>query len=155
MARRSVFVAVALLGVFAACRSAPVADGRDALNGVNGGDQLPRLAQVFYERMARRRLNSIATYSDPGLREFFRSQEAFSDYYASVASQLRTAQMRHTTPLRVEIDEFRFEHAGAALVDVRIVGKHQRGLRFWEIELERTDTWILERGSWVLRPDKL
>ena len=31
--------------------------------------RLPRLADVFYQRIANRRFNSIATFHDPALRE--------------------------------------------------------------------------------------
>ena len=40
--------------------------------------RLSRLANVFYQRLAHRRINSIATYHDPSLREFFQKPESFT-----------------------------------------------------------------------------
>ena len=41
-------------------------------------------AVYFYSRLARRRFNTLATFRDELLRDFFRSEIAFSDYYADL-----------------------------------------------------------------------
>ncbi|MFT5441650.1 MAG: hypothetical protein ACI8W3_000691, partial [Myxococcota bacterium] len=48
-------------------------------SGFEAGDRasltrLSQLAEIFYERLAHRRVNSISTYHDPALREFFQSE---------------------------------------------------------------------------------
>ncbi len=95
------------------------------------------------------------TFEDERLRDHFDSQAAFTDYYASLAAQLRDAQFRNTRVDRVEIRDFSFENPERARVLVTLVGRHLRILRFWEIETRRSDAWQLLDGRWVLTPERL
>jgi hypothetical protein len=95
------------------------------------------------------------TFEDERLREHFDSKAAFTDYYASLAAQLRAAQFRNTRAERVEIRDFSFETPERARVYVALVGRHLRVLRFWEIETSRSDAWQLLDGRWVLTPERL
>ena len=56
---------------------------------------------------------------------------------------------------RFEITEFRMLDPERAVVELQLIGRHERELRFWEIELPRTDTWQRVRGTWTVRPDRL
>jgi hypothetical protein len=111
--------------------------------------------EQFYQRLEGRSVNVFHTFQDPKFRDFFVREEEFVDYYASLASQLRQASFRHGRPLRVEIREFRFENPERASVDVTLVGKHYRGLRFWDVQVQRTDNWRRPRSVWVLSPERL
>ncbi len=110
---------------------------------------------TFYATLARRSLDAYLTYEDESLRDYFDSPGAFSDYYASLANQVRDAHLRNSSAREVRVREFRFEDPDTVRVDLLLVGRHERGLRFWDIELERTDTWRRARGTWVLAPEKL
>jgi hypothetical protein len=35
------------------------------------------------------------------------------------------------------------------------VGRHYRELRFWRLEISRTDTWRHTSAGWLLSPEKL
>ena len=111
--------------------------------------------EVFYRSLEDIPLDAEMTYQDEDLRAHFRDETSFADYYASLADQVRRASLRNGRAHRVEIREFRFEGPELARVDVSLYGRHLRGLRFWQIELERTDTWLLEEGAWLLSPEKL
>lgn len=111
--------------------------------------------EIFYRSLEETPLDAILTYQDEALRSHFRDDSEFADYYASLADEVRRAFLRNGQADRVEIREFRFEGPELAFVDVALLGRHQRGLRFWEIELRRTDTWRLEGGTWILAPEKL
>lgn len=111
--------------------------------------------EIFYRSLEETPLDALLTYEDEGLRTHFRDDAAFADYYASLADQVRSASLRNGQAERVEVREFRFDGPDLATVDVALLGRHQRGLRFWEIELHRTDTWRLEDGTWILAPEKL
>ncbi len=110
---------------------------------------------AFYERLENKRLDSLLTFEDPQLRSFFRGDREFSDYYASLAAQVREASFRNARTDRVVVREFRFEGDSVAYVDLMLVGKHLRALRPWEIQIERTDVWRRVGGIWTLSPDKL
>ena len=109
----------------------------------------------FYARLERTRLDALSTFEDVELRRFFADERDFMDYYASLAAQVRAAHFRRSQPLEVEIREFHFPQGGQALVDVRLSGRHERALRFWSIEILRTDTWERVDGTWFLSPGKL
>ena len=111
--------------------------------------------ELFYDELEGRSINVFHTFQDPVFRAFFLHEEGFVDYYASLASQLRAAHFRHGRPVRVEIREFRFENPERATVDVTLVGEHLRGLLFWDIRVQRTDTWRRRRSVWVLSPERL
>ena len=115
------------------------------------GSRIERL----YERLEGRPLAVVGTYEDPRLREFFATTQDFVDYYASLTSQLREASFRHSRALRIEIREFHFEGPDRARVELVLVGRHFRRLRFWEVRTERTDLWQRSGSTWVVRPDRL
>ena len=114
-----------------------------------------RRIESFYRSLEELPIDSLITYEDPKLRTHFRDQTAFADYYASLAHQVRAASFRNGRAERVEVEEFRFEGPELARVEVRVYGRHQRALRFWEIDFARTDTWRRVEGAWVLTPEKL
>ena len=89
------------------------------------------------------------------LRSFFASEDEFAAYYASLASQLRRAQFRNCVLDRVSIVEFRFEGDDVAQVDLMLFGRHERALRFGELELERHDVWQRRDGNWLVTPGKI
>ena len=112
-------------------------------------------ATRFYGRLARRRFNTRATWRDEGLREFFRSESAFADYYAELAQALRVAAFERERPLSLEVLEFAFEAPGEARVRVRLLGEDGRPLRWGETELTRDDRWHRIDGRWWIVPGKL
>ena len=109
----------------------------------------------FYRALEGVPLDVEMTFDEPGFRSHFRSEAAFIDYYASLASQVRDAQYRNAKALRIEIRDFHFHSSTRARVNVTLVGRHLRILRFWEIERARTDTWQFLEGRWLLTPEKL
>lgn len=129
--------------------------------------RLPRLAEVFYQRIANRRFNSIATFHDPALREFFESGEAFADYYADLAQALEGARFEANRPLRIVLLEFESGDPGdpgdlaaasdviRVLIHVHFEGENARPLRWWSTHLERADQWEFRDGSWVIVPGKV
>jgi hypothetical protein len=112
-------------------------------------------ASAFYARLAGRRFNTLTTYRDPKLREFFRSDTAHADYYAAFASALREAYFEKNEPVSLEVVEVRIEGPGAALVLTRIVGENALPLRWWETVLEREDRWERVDGVWWLVPGRI
>ena len=113
------------------------------------------LSKIFYERVTARRFNSLATYEDPALREFFRSQEAFSDYYAALAEALTRANFEYNRPTAVRLESM--TRTGANLVEIRVYfrGENAKPLRFWTTHLVRTDRWEFAAGRWWVVPGKL
>ena len=117
--------------------------------------RLPRLAEVFYQRIANRRFNSIATFHDPALREFFASREAFADYYADLAQALDEVRFEANRPLRIVPVEFEPNDSNMVLVHVQFIGDNARPLRWWSSRLLRTDQWEYRDGRWLILPGKL
>lgn len=111
--------------------------------------------QTFYERLSRRRFNTLATYEDQGLREFFRSQQAFSDWYANVAQGLADAHFEQNRPLAAEVVEFSFEGPGRARVQVVLKGDNGLPLRWWETITVHEDVWERTGDRWWILPGKL
>jgi hypothetical protein len=109
----------------------------------------------FYRLLENLPLDVRLTFEDTGLRAFFSDGEQFSAYYASLADQIRKAQFRNATALRVDIGGFRFESDDTAIVDLTLVGRHERTLRMGELEILRSDTWRLVEGRWMVSPAKL
>ncbi len=112
-------------------------------------------AEVFYSRLAQRRIDTHATYQDLVLREYFRSEKAFADYYADLAHDLAAAAFERTLPLTVEVAEFVFEAPGDARVKVLLVGGDDRPLRPGTRKVEREDQWRRIDGRWWIVPSKL
>ena len=110
---------------------------------------------AFYARLEKMRLDALTTFEDAELRSYFQGAREFSDYYALLASQVRSVRFRNARADQVLVREFRFEGEDLAFVDITLVGKHERALRFWSIELSRTDVWRRTGGIWTLTPDKL
>jgi len=112
-------------------------------------------AVFFYSRLARRRFNTLATFRDELLRDFFRSEIAFSDYYADLAEAMEGSHFEQNRPLRLDVVEFVVEGPGSARVSTRIVGENGLPLRFWETRLDRVDRWERVEGTWWIVPGKL
>lgn len=108
--------------------------------------------ESFYRSLELVPLDIFMTYEDAELRAHFRDHRDFSDYYASLANQVRGAHFRNGVAERINIDEFQFESPERARVDLTLIGRHQRGLRFWQIDMVRSDTWELVEGAWLLNP---
>jgi len=139
--------------------------------GRRGERALELLARDFYRRIANRRFNSIATYQDPSLREFFRSEQAWSDYYADLVQKLEDGHFEAVRPTRVEVQSIDLvpqptEGAEAtsgppaegdeeAKVTVRFVGENSLPLRWWKTSIVREDRWRRIEDRWWIVPGKL
>ncbi len=140
-----------------ACACIWPGSGKDPLEPVDERDIVAFAERIsaFYGRLEKLPLNSLLAFEDAELRSYFEGDREFSDYFASVAAQVREASLRNTTADRVLIREFRFADEDLAEVDITLEGRHKRGLRRGLIELKRTDTWRRVGGTWSLSPDKL
>ncbi len=112
-------------------------------------------AARFYSLLTLRRFNSHATFRDPKLREFFRSEQAFSDYYADLAQDLAEAHFEQRRPVYTEVVDVALEAPGVAVVTVVIRGDNGQPLRWWDTVLERRDRWERIDGAWWLVPGKV
>jgi hypothetical protein len=109
-------------------------------------------ASQFYERLTGRRFNSLVTYRDPALREFFETQESFSDYFADLAQDLAEANFARNQPLATSVEEFVVDGPGRARVRVWMGGDNGLPLRFWSTRLVREDRWERRNGRWWIIP---
>ena len=91
---------------------------------------LRRLAQVFYTRISNRRFNSISTFHDPALREFFQSPEAFSDYYADLADALANANFEYNRPDAVSVEGMEPDGQDRVRMEVLFVGQNGKPLPY-------------------------
>ena len=114
-----------------------------------------RRASTFYGRLAQRRFNVIASFRDQVLRDYFRTDHSFSDYYADFAEDLEAAHFERNVPSVLDVLEFRFEGPGEARVRVRIDGRNGLPLRVGKVHLEREDHWERVGGTWWIVPGKL
>jgi hypothetical protein len=112
-------------------------------------------ASSFYGRIAQRRFNTLSTYRDEVLREFFRTESSFADYYADLAADMADAHFERNRPLVLEVLEMRLAAPGEAEVVTRIVGEDGRPLRPGETEIQRVDRWERVGGSWWIVPARL
>jgi hypothetical protein len=112
-------------------------------------------AEAFYERLIWRRFNALETFSDPFLRQHFRSEDRFFDYYAALAQALDEADFEKSRPTRVTVEEFLFETPTLARVLVRFKGEDDRPMRFDATYLVRLDRWEWAEESWWISPGKL
>jgi hypothetical protein len=112
-------------------------------------------ADAFYKRLSKRRVNTIATFQDRVLRDYFQNEAAFSDYYANLAQALVDAHFERNRPLSAEVQEFALEAPGRARVRFRMVGENGLPLRFWRTSIEREDRWERVDGQWWVTPGKL
>lgn len=129
----------------------PIAEGSgdDAILGFHDR------AEAFYNRLAQRRFNTLATYNDPTLRSYFETQEGYSDYYARLAQELTDAKFEKNRPLMAELQEFTLEGPDRARVRFRLVGRSSRPFRFWSTSIEGEDVWQRAGGRWWVVPAKL
>lgn len=111
-------------------------------------------ASAFYGRLARRRFDSIETYQDEALRDFFGSESAYADYYAALTGDLVEAHFEKNRPLALEVLELRLEGPGRARVQTRIIGEDGRPLRPGTVHLDRTDRWERVDGRWRIEPGR-
>jgi hypothetical protein len=111
--------------------------------------------EAFYERLVARRVNTLETFNDPVLRQYFRSEDLFFDYYADLAQSLADAHFEKSRPFAVEVQEMIFEDAARARVQVRFRGWDSRPLRPNRVSLVRRDQWLYEREAWSITPGKL
>ncbi len=114
-----------------------------------------RRASTFYGRLAQRRFNVIATFRDQVLRDYFRTDRAFSDYYADFAQELEDAHFERNEPTMLDVVEFRFEGPGDARVRVRLEGRNGLPLRPGGVALDREDHWERVGGTWWIVPGQL
>ncbi|HEY5657069.1 MAG TPA: hypothetical protein VIY27_04705, partial [Myxococcota bacterium] len=144
----------------AGCGGGPVAPQPDPAYGLEavGAPSIRAFYQqatIFYAQLEGRRFNSLVTFRDPALRAFFRSEQAFSDYYADLAQALTDAHFDKSRPFGVRVEEFLFEDERTALVQVRFRGWDGRPLRPGATDLVRLDRWDWVDGTWWLHPGKL
>jgi hypothetical protein len=113
------------------------------------------LSFIFYDRITARRFNSKATFDDPALREFFRSEAAFADYYASLAEALDRAHFESQRPTAVRLDAMERLARNAVVVKVTLKGENGLPLRWWSTFVSREDRWEFDQGRWWIVPGKL
>ena len=113
------------------------------------------LADIFYELVSNRRFNSIATFQDPALREFFLTRESFADYYADLAHQLDAAYFEASRPTRAAVEGLAVQGSDAVWIRVRFTGENGLPLRWWKTHLIRDDLWRYSEGRWWIIPGKL
>jgi hypothetical protein len=111
--------------------------------------------ETFYSGLEDVPLDTLVTFDNRQLRDCFETPSAFSDYFSALATAARDAYFRDTTARKVRIDEFNFEGAEEATVDVTFTSVHQRTLRFWNIHFDRHDHWKRIDGVWRIVPEKL
>jgi len=107
---------------------------------------------AFYNHLAGRRFNTLASYQDEFIREFFQTDRKHSDYYADLAQALREAHFERNRPMKLEVLEIRLVGPGDAVVETRIVGDDSRPLRFWSTTLIHEDRWERSDGTWWIVP---
>jgi hypothetical protein len=159
--RRASLLALGLLGCasglpFGGDGPGPAADLAQGIEVVEDGAvvEFYERASTFYGRLARRRFDSIETYQDEVLRDFFRSETAYADYYADLTGALVEAHFDKNRPLLLEVLELRLEGPGRARVDTRMTGEDGRPLRPGHVELLRSDRWERIEGTWRIEPGR-
>jgi hypothetical protein len=153
---------VLAVGLLLACASptAPLPRRSEPLAGHQAGPSdevasLEALAGIFYLRVSNRRFNSIATYHDPALREFFRSPEAFADYFADFVDALTWGRFRTERATSARLLGIEAEGPARYRVIVFFEGRHALPLRWWKVKMVREDLWERIEGRWWLIPGKL
>jgi len=116
---------------------------------------LRRLAIVFYTRLTNRRVDSIATFKDPALREFFQSPDAFADYYADLVQDLTENNFEAMRPTRIQMIGLEREAMGQVRLRLRFTGENGLPLRFWRTSIVRDDQWRRMGGRWWIIPGKV
>ena len=113
------------------------------------------LSEIFYARITSRRFNSRATFEDPSVRQFFPTVAAYSDYYAALVDELDRAHIRFNRPSRVDLLGIEISESGTLSLALRIIGRNDLPLRFWNATLLRTDEWVWREGRWFIVPGKV
>jgi hypothetical protein len=113
------------------------------------------LSEIFYERITARRFNSLATFEDPALREFFKTEAAFADYYAAFAEALERANFESIRPTAVRLDRIERTTPNAVTVYVTFRGENGLPLRWWSTHVKRQDQWEFSSGRWWVIPGKV
>lgn len=148
----SAFAAAALLACFGGAAdhgaSKPIVSDEEAM-------RFALRAEAFYHSLQGIPLPATVTFYNRELHQYFPTPSAFADYYSSLAMLARQNTLRDGQARSVRIREFHFEGPEQAVVDVVITGKHERELRFWDIDLDRRDVWRRVDGVWVIVPEKL
>ncbi len=157
---RSGAVAAGALALWAAAACAPAPPARldeDApvIARVEGPQDLRERAAAFYGHLIDRRVNSLDTYSDPALRDFFSSREAFTNFYANLAAALDRAYFQDSRPTSARVERIEAGEGDAAQLRVRYRGENRLPLRWWEVELVREDRWERSGERWWIVPGKL
>ena len=117
--------------------------------------ELESLILVFYSRVSNRRFNSISTFHDPALREFFKTPEAFADYYADFAQDLTVAHFDYNRPTSFQILGLEVLSPNRAKVEVLLEGANNLPMRFWKTAMVRVDQWERADDRWWIIPGKL
>jgi len=162
LSARSTRLRVALVAAtlaVSACRGAhgPAPDPSYGVEVLQSGPEVAFVgrANAFYDKLLLRRFNTIATFEDPSLRQYFQNENAFADYYADLAQALVDAHFERNQPLAAEVEEFALEAPDRARVSFRLAGRNGLPLRFWKTSVERTDRWQRVDGQWWIIPGKL
>ena len=141
-----------------ACAPAPPArldEDAPVIARVEGPRDLRERAAAFYGHLVDRRVNSLDTYSDPALRDFFSSPEAFTNYYANLAEALDRAYFQDNRPTAAEVEAIEASEGGGAQLRVRYRGQNRLPLSWWEAVLVREDRWERSEERWWIVPGKL
>jgi len=113
------------------------------------------LSEIFYQRITARRFNSLATFEDPALREFFKTEAAFADYYAAFAEALENANFESVRPTAVRLTRIERSSPNAVTVFVTFRGENGLPLRWWSTRVSRQDQWEFSSGRWWVIPGKI
>ena len=143
------------LGCGTAMTPIPTAERGGVVVASNAALSFQRRADGFYLRLVHRRFNTLETFNDFILRDHFQSPDLFFDYYADLAQSLARANFERSRPEQVVVEDFAFEDARTARVQVRFVGRDGRPLRPGRTQLVRVDRWERVEGTWWVRPGKL
>lgn len=156
--RALVVLLLSAAGLSWACTSSrgiPAPEGGGTVVSSDAALSLQRRADGFYLRLARRRFNTLETYNDFILRDYFRTPDLFFDYYADLAQALDDAHFERSRPMFVEVQEFLFEGEQTVQVQVLFRGWDDRPLNPFRTSLIRIDRWEKAEGRWWIRPGKL
>jgi len=139
---------------------APLPPAKGAIDSSSFLDEAETLVfrqhiHAFYQRLTRRRFNTLETFNDPVLRDTFRSIDLFFDYYADFAQALSDADFEKSRPGVATILNFAFDSAQRARVLVRFTGKDGRPMRYGTVYLDRVDRWERVGSRWWVTPERL
>ncbi|MFQ5418629.1 MAG: hypothetical protein ACE5FL_16500 [Myxococcota bacterium] len=155
--KRWLALLAACLGVGCSTADGPIPEPPGGSVAVSADTSLSFYIQieVFYGRLVRRRFNTLETFNDPVLRDQFRTENHFFDYYADLAESLRDAHFERNRPVDVAVRGFVFETPESVRVQVRFLGEDNRPLRPNKTSLIRLDRWERSDGRWWMTPGKL